>query len=158
MFTGLIEDTGKVINASFSDGALYLEIESAKLAQECGIDMILVGDSLGMAVLGYQNTLPVTLEQSLHHCAAVRRGAPDAFVIGDMPFMTCHASETDALKNAARYLQEAQCDAVKIEGDRFMAPTVARLTAAGDESIRYWSSHPRGLPETPKKALRQFEN
>ena len=104
---------------------------TAKLAQECGIDIILVGDSLGMAVLGYQNTLPVTLEQSLHHCAAVRLGAPDAFVIGDMPFMTCHASETDALKNAARYLQEAQCDAVKIEGDAALAPTVERMVHAG---------------------------
>lgn len=69
--------------------------------------------------------------QSLHHCAAVRRGAPDAFVIGDMPFMTCHASETDALKNAARYLQEAQCDAVKIEGDAALAPTVERMVHAG---------------------------
>ena len=104
---------------------------TARLAQLCGMDLILVGDSLGMAVLGYPNTLSVTLEESLHHCAAVKRGAPDAFVIGDMPFMTYHVSPEQALVNAARYLQEAHCDAVKIEGDRFMAPTVARLTAAG---------------------------
>lgn len=104
---------------------------TAALAHECGIDILLVGDSLGMAVLGYQSTLQVTLEQSLHHCAAVRRGAPDAFVIGDMPFMTCHSSERDALLHAARYIQEAQCDAVKIEGDAALAPTVERMVHAG---------------------------
>jgi len=104
---------------------------TAALADECGIDILLVGDSLGMAVLGYQNTLQVTLEQSLHHCAAVRRGAPNAFIIGDMPFMTCHASERDALLNAARYIQEAQCDAVKIEGDAALAPAVERMVHAG---------------------------
>ena len=90
---------------------------TARLAEECGIDLLLVGDSLGMCVLGYQNTLSVTLEESLHHCKAVRRGAPESFIIGDMPFMTMHASERDALLNAARYLQEGGCDAVKIEGD-----------------------------------------
>ncbi len=104
---------------------------TAKLAELCGVDLILVGDSLGMAVLGYRTTLEVTLEQSLHHCAAVTRGAPEAFVIGDMPFMTYHVSPEQAMVNAARYLQEAHCAAVKIEGDRFMAPTVARLTSAG---------------------------
>ncbi len=104
---------------------------TAKLAELCGMDLILVGDSLGMAVLGYKTTLEVTLEQSLHHCGAVTRGAPNTFVVGDMPFMTYHVSPEQALVNAARYLQEAHCDAVKIEGDRFMASTVARLTAAG---------------------------
>lgn len=104
---------------------------TAHLAAECGIDLLLVGDSLGMCVLGYPNTLQVTLEESLHHCRAVRRGAPEAFIIGDMPFMTMHASERDALLNAARYLQEGGCDAVKIEGDSSLAPTVERMVHAG---------------------------
>ena len=104
---------------------------TARIAAECGIDLLLVGDSLGMCVLGYQNTLQVTLEESLHHCRAVRRGAPDAFVIGDMPFMTMHAGERDALLNAARYLQEGGCDAVKIEGDSALAPVVERMVHAG---------------------------
>ena len=104
---------------------------TAHIAAECGIDLLLVGDSLGMCVLGYQNTLQVTLEESLHHCRAVRRGAPDAFIIGDMPFMTMHASARDALLNAARYLQEGGCDAVKIEGDSALAPTVERMVHAG---------------------------
>lgn len=104
---------------------------TAHIAAECGIDLLLVGDSLGMCVLGYQNTLQVTLEESLHHCKAVRRGAPDSFIIGDMPFMTMHASERDALLNAARYLQEGGCDAVKIEGDSALAPTVERMVHAG---------------------------
>ena len=107
------------------------DAQTARLAAECSIDLLLVGDSLGMCVLGYQTTLQVTLEESLHHCRAVRRGAPDAFIIGDMPFMTMHASERDALLNAARYLQEGGCDAVKIEGDSALAPTVERMVHAG---------------------------
>ena len=104
---------------------------TARIAAECGIDLLLVGDSLGMCVLGYPNTIPVTLEESLHHCRAVRRGAPDSFIIGDMPFMTMHTGERDALLNAARYLQEGGCDAVKIEGDTALAPTVERMVHAG---------------------------
>ena len=104
---------------------------TARIAAECGIDLLLVGDSLGMCVLGYPNTIPVTLEESLHHCRAVRRGAPESFIIGDMPSMTMHTSERDALLNAARYLQEGGCDAVKIEGDSGLAPTVERMVHAG---------------------------
>ena len=104
---------------------------TARLAAECGIDMLLVGDSVGMCSLGYKDTLHVTLEESLHHCRAVRRGAPDAFVVGDMPFMTIHSSERDALLNAARYIQEGDCDAVKIEADAALAPTVGRMVHAG---------------------------
>ncbi len=104
---------------------------TARLADECGIDLLLVGDSLGMAVLGYENTLPVTMEQMLHHCAAVRRGAPSAFVVGDMPFMSYHISMEQALANAARFLQEAQCDAVKLETDPSTLPVVRRLVEAG---------------------------
>jgi 3-methyl-2-oxobutanoate hydroxymethyltransferase len=104
---------------------------TARLAAECGVDIILVGDSLGMTALGYSSTIPVTLEQSLHHCAAVRRGAPGAFVVGDMPFMTCRVSDEDSLRNAARYLQEAGADAVKLEGGAELNPLIEKMTAAG---------------------------
>lgn len=104
---------------------------TAKLAEECGVELILVGDSMGMAILGYKNTLPVTLEQSLHHCSAVRRGVQNAFIVGDMPFMTYHTSKETAMKNAARYMQEAFIDGVKLEGGEKMAPTVECLTSAG---------------------------
>ena len=118
---------------------------TARLAELCGMDMILVGDSLGMAVLGYENTLSVTLEESLHNCAAVKRGAPHAFIVGDMPFMTYQISPEQALANAARYLQEAKCDAVKIEGDREMAPTVRRLTGAGVPVMGHIGLRPQQL-------------
>ena len=104
---------------------------TAKFAEECGVDLILVGDSLGMAVLGYENTIPVTIEQSLHHCSAVVRGTKNSFVVGDMPFMTYHPNPSLALENAARYLQEAGVDGVKLEGGKKMAPTVERMVAAG---------------------------
>lgn len=104
---------------------------TARLAAACGIELLLVGDSLGMAVLGYGNTIPVTIAQSLHHCAAVLRGASPAFVVGDMPFMTYQPSAETAMRNAARYLQEAGADGVKLEGGRHLAPTVERLVRAG---------------------------
>ena len=104
---------------------------TAKFAEECGIDLILVGDSLGMAVLGYKNTIPVTIEESLHHCSAVVRGTENAFVVGDMPFMTYHPSTTIALQNGARYLQQAGVDAVKIEGGKSVVPLVETMVSAG---------------------------
>ncbi|MFO7821853.1 MAG: 3-methyl-2-oxobutanoate hydroxymethyltransferase [Lentisphaeria bacterium] len=103
----------------------------ARLADELDIELLLVGDSLGMTVLGYDNTIPVTLEQSLHHTAAVVRGTERAMVIADMPFLTYHLSPEQALKNAGRYLQEAGADGVKVEGGRIMADTVKRLVSAG---------------------------
>lgn len=103
----------------------------ARLADESGAHLILVGDSLGMTVLGYRNTVPVTLAQSLHHTAAVVRGVRRAVVVGDMPFLTYQISVEEALRNAGRYLQEAGADAVKIEGGERLAPTVARLVQAG---------------------------
>ena len=103
----------------------------ARLADDLDVELILVGDSLGMTVLGYDTTIPVTLEQSLHHTAAVARGVERGMVIGDMPFLTCHVSPERALMNAGRYLQEAGADGVKIEGGERMAPVVERLTRAG---------------------------
>ena len=89
--------------------------ESAAAAA-AGIDILLVGDSLGMTMLGYETTLPVTMEAMLHHTAAVRRGAPEAFVIFDMPFMSYQCGADEAVRNAGRALQEAGADAVKLEG------------------------------------------
>lgn len=103
----------------------------ARLAEQAGVHILLVGDSLGMTVLGYPNTIPVTLEQSLHHTAAVARGCERPLVIGDMPFLTYHLSEEQALENAGRYLQEARADAVKLEGGSAVAGTVRRLVGAG---------------------------
>ena len=87
----------------------------AKLADEAGVDLVLVGDSLGMVVLGYESTVSVTMEEMLHHAKAARRGLRRALLIGDMPFLSFRSSITDAVKNAARFVQEAGCDAVKVE-------------------------------------------
>ena len=91
---------------------------TALAIDQAGIDSILVGDSLGMVVLGYENTLPVTMEDMLHHCKAVARGAKFAMLIGDMPFMSYQVSPADAVRNAGRFLQEGGMDAVKLEGGR----------------------------------------
>jgi 3-methyl-2-oxobutanoate hydroxymethyltransferase len=96
-----------------------------------GIDSILVGDSLGMVVLGYDSTLPVTMEDMLHHCKAVARGANHALLVGDMPFMSYQASTGEAVRNAGRFLQEAGMGAVKLEGGRERRATVESIVAAG---------------------------
>lgn len=103
----------------------------ASLAEAGNVDMILVGDSVGMTQLGYENTVQVTMDQMVHHCAAVRRGAPDTFIVGDMPFLSCQVSEADAMKNAMRLMQEGFCDAVKIESDTSLAPLIAKMVHAG---------------------------
>lgn len=104
---------------------------SALAADRAGIDSILVGDSLGMVVLGYDSTVPVTMDEMIHHCKAVRRGAQYAYLIGDMPFMSYQADRAEAVRNAGRFLKEAGMDAVKLEGGREMADTVRAITAAG---------------------------
>jgi 3-methyl-2-oxobutanoate hydroxymethyltransferase len=104
---------------------------TAKIVDEAGLPLILVGDSLGMVVLGYDSTLPVTLEVMLHHTKAVMRGAKNALVVGDMPFMTYQASTEDAMHNAGRFMQEAGCQAVKLEGGVTVAATVKKMTDAG---------------------------
>ena len=96
-----------------------------------GIDGILVGDSLGMVVLGYDNTLPVTMQEMLHHCRAVSRGASRAHLVGDMPFMSYQASTADALRNAGMFLQKGGMDAVKLEGGRDRVPAIKAIIAAG---------------------------
>jgi 3-methyl-2-oxobutanoate hydroxymethyltransferase len=104
---------------------------SARLVDEAGVDAVLVGDSLGMTVLGFDSTLPVTLEDMLRHTAAVARGTKHALVIADMPFMSFQVSAEEALRNAGRLMAEAQAGAVKLEGGADVAPTVARIVGAG---------------------------
>ena len=104
---------------------------TALALDQAGIDAILVGDSLAMVVLGYQNTLPVTMEEMLHHCKAVARGAHAALLIGDMPFMSYQASAEEALRNAGRFLKEAGMEAVKLEGGQERAAAVRAIVAAG---------------------------
>lgn len=104
---------------------------TARWAEEAGVQMILVGDSMGNTVLGYSNTLPVTLEESLAHTAAVRRGSDKCFVVGDMPFMTYQLDVHDAVRNAGRYIKECGADAVKLEGGRTMLPAIARMVEVG---------------------------
>lgn len=104
---------------------------TAQFAEEAGIDMLLVGDSLGMCVYGYKDTLPVTMDQCIVHCQAVRRGAPNTFVIGDMPFMSYQSSVEKAVGNAGRFLKEAAVDAIKLEGGRRILPVVRAILDAG---------------------------
>ena len=104
---------------------------TAQAIDQAGIDVILVGDSLGMVVLGYENTLPVTMEDMLHHCRAVARGAKSAMLVGDMPFMSYQISAEQALGNAGRFLQQAGMDAVKLEGGRERVEAVRAIVGAG---------------------------
>ena len=104
---------------------------TARFLDEAGVPVILVGDSLGMVVLGYDSTLPVTMEIMLHHTRAVVRGCQHALVVADMPFMSYQADPVEAMRNAARFLQDAGAQAVKLEGGITVAPTVRRLVDAG---------------------------
>jgi 3-methyl-2-oxobutanoate hydroxymethyltransferase len=104
---------------------------SALAADRAEVDSVLVGDSLGMVVLGYESTVSVTMEEMLHHCRAVRRGAQYAYLIGDMPFMSYQADRAEAVRNAGRFIKEAGMDAVKLEGGAEMAGTVRAISAAG---------------------------
>lgn len=103
----------------------------ASLVDQAGIDMILVGDSLAMTVLGQPNTVAVTMEEMLHHCKAVARGARRAFLVGDMPFMSYQAEPIEAVRNAGRFIKEAGMDAVKLEGGREVIDTVQAIVRAG---------------------------
>ena len=106
------------------------DFPTARLAAEGGVDVILVGDSLGMVVLGYDSTVPVTMEDMLHHTRAARRGAPETFIVADMPFMS-YATKEQALANAARFMKEAGADSVKVEGGLEVVPVVEALVGAG---------------------------
>ena len=103
----------------------------AALVDSCGVDMILVGDSLGMVILGYDSTVPVTMEEMLHHARAANRGRKRALLVGDMPFMSYQTGSRDAVINAGRFMKEAGCDAVKLEGGVEVCDTVRAIVAAG---------------------------
>jgi 3-methyl-2-oxobutanoate hydroxymethyltransferase len=104
---------------------------TARFAEAAGLDMLLVGDSLGMCVYGYESTVPVTMDQCITHCQAVRRGAPNTFVLGDMPFMSYQRSDEDAVANAGRFLKESMVDAVKLEGGRRVITRIKAILDAG---------------------------
>ncbi len=106
------------------------DFPTARLAAEAGVELILVGDSLGMVVLGYDNTVPVTVEDMLHHTRAARRGAPGSFIVADLPFLS-YATAEQALANAARFMKEAGADSVKVEGGLEVVPVVEALVNAG---------------------------
>ena len=104
---------------------------TAQMVDQAGIDTILVGDSVGMVVLGYPSTVPVSMEEMIHHSKAVTRGTKYAFVIGDMPFMSYQTGTQKAIENAGRFMKEAGCDAVKLEGGSEVAPIVKAVVTAG---------------------------
>jgi 3-methyl-2-oxobutanoate hydroxymethyltransferase len=118
---------------------------SARLVEEAGVPLILVGDTLGMVVLGYDTTLPVTMDDMLHHVKAVVRGTDRALVVGDMPFMSYQTGPEEALRNAGRFLQEAGAQAVKLEGGAGMAETVRRLVDAGIPVMGHIGLTPQSL-------------
>jgi 3-methyl-2-oxobutanoate hydroxymethyltransferase len=107
------------------------DFPTARLADEAGVEVLLVGDSVGTVLLGYDSTLPVTMEDMLHHTRCVTRAKPSALVVGDMPFMSYQVSEEQAVTNAGRFVQEAGADAIKLEGGERVAGAVRRIVSAG---------------------------
>ena len=103
----------------------------ARLLDSAGVDVLLVGDSLGMVLLGYESTVPVTMDEMIHHASAVKRGTQNALLVGDMPFMSYQVSIEEAVRNGGRFLKEAGCDAVKLEGGSEVCETVQALVRAG---------------------------
>jgi len=140
---------------------------TARIIDEVGVPMILVGDSLGMVVLGYESTIPVTMEEMLHHTRAVVRGAKKALIVGDMPFMTYHTSVSDALKNAALFIQEGGAQAVKLEGGEVVAEAVRRLVDCGIPVMGHIGLTPQSIHQlggykaqgkTPETARKLFKD
>jgi 3-methyl-2-oxobutanoate hydroxymethyltransferase len=143
------------------------DYSTAKIIDEVGVPLILVGDSLGMVVLGYESTIPVTMEVMLHHTKAVVRGTQKSMVVGDMPFMTYHISLEDALRNAGRFIQEAGAQAVKLEGGVTVAEKIRRIVECGipvcghigltPQSINQLGGH-KAQGKTPQAAKRLLED
>ena len=140
---------------------------TAKIVDEVGIPLILVGDSLGMVVLGYESTIPVTMEDMLHHTKAVVRGTKQTMVVGDMPFMTYHISTDDALKNAARFIQEAGAQAIKLEGGVTVAEKVRRIVECGIPVMGHIGLTPQSIHQfggfkvqgrTPEAAIKMLKD
>jgi len=118
---------------------------TAYLQEQAGIDMILVGDSLGMTMLGYDSTLPVTMDDMIRHSQAVRRGAPNVFLVGDMPYMSYQPSNETAIRNAGRFMAEAGCDAIKLEGGVEMAERIHAIVSAGIPAIGHLGLTPQSV-------------
>jgi 3-methyl-2-oxobutanoate hydroxymethyltransferase len=118
---------------------------TAYLQEQAGVDMILVGDSLGMTMLGYDSTLPVTMDDMIRHSQAVRRGAPNTFIVGDMPYMSYQPSDEAAIRNAGRFMAEAGCDAIKLEGGAEMAKRIHAIASAGIPAIGHLGLTPQSV-------------
>jgi 3-methyl-2-oxobutanoate hydroxymethyltransferase len=118
---------------------------TAYLQEQAEIDMILVGDSLGMTMLGYDSTLPVTMGDMIRHAQAVRRGSPNAFLVGDMPYMSYQPSVETAIRNAGRFMAEAGCDAIKLEGGAAMADRIKGIVDAGIPAIGHLGLTPQSV-------------
>jgi 3-methyl-2-oxobutanoate hydroxymethyltransferase len=118
---------------------------TAYLQEQAGVDMILVGDSVGMTILGYDSTLPVTMDDMIRHTQAVRRGAPNTFVIGDMPYMSYQPSVETAIRNAGRFMAEAGCDAIKLEGGIEMCDRIRGIVQAGIPTIGHLGLTPQSV-------------
>jgi 3-methyl-2-oxobutanoate hydroxymethyltransferase len=118
---------------------------TAYFQEEAGIDMILVGDSLGMTMLGYDTTLPVTMNDMIRHTQAVRRGAPTVFLVGDMPYMSYQPSVETAILNAGRFMAEAGCDAIKLEGGAEMASRIEGIVKSGIPAIGHLGLTPQSV-------------
>lgn len=118
---------------------------TAYFQEQAGIDMILVGDSLGMTMLGYESTLPVTMDDMIRHAQAVRRGSPNAWLIGDMPYMTYQPSIETAIRNAGRFMAEAGCDAIKLEGGVEMADRIAGIVRSGIPAMGHLGLTPQSV-------------
>jgi len=118
---------------------------TATFQEEAGVEMVLVGDSLGMTMLGYDGTLPVTMDDMIRHTQAVRRGTPNAWLIGDMPYMSYQISVEEAIRNAGRFMAEAATDAIKLEGGAEMADRVAGITAAGIPAMGHLGLTPQSV-------------
>ena len=140
---------------------------TAKIIDEVGVPLILVGDSLGMVMLGYDSTIPVTMEDMIHHTKAVARGAKKALIVADMPFMTYHTDISDALYNAARLIQEGGAQAVKPEGGESIAEVVRRLVDCGIPVMPHMGLTPQSLYQlggfkvqgkTPETAQKMFKD
>ena len=121
----------KVANGEPITWLTCYDYPTAYLQEEAGLDMILVGDSLAMTMLGYESTLPATMEDMIRHTQAVRRGAPSVFLIGDMPYMSYQPSIESAIRNAGRFMAEASCDAIKLEGGAEMADRIKGIVDSG---------------------------
>ncbi len=104
---------------------------TAQFAEKAGMDMILVGDSLGMCIYGYAGTIPVTMDQCIYHSEAVHRGAPNTFIVGDMPFLSYQVNSDEAVRNAGRFFKEAEVDAIKLEGGRRVCPQIKAIADGG---------------------------